>query len=281
VEQSNSILRGWPAPAKLNLFLRIVGRRDDGYHLLQTLFRFIDYSDELDYALREDGEIVRSGDSPVPAEDDLCVRAARLLKEVSGVSLGADINVRKRLPIGGGLGGGSSDAATTLIALNKLWRLDLSRAQLQQLALKLGADVPVFVYGENAFAEGIGERLKSVALPPKWYVVLAPQASVSTREVFADRELTRHSNPLKLGAFSLGCTGNDLAPVVLRKYPLVANALNWLKQNADKADVTGSGACVFAEFETESDARRVLAAAPIAGFVAKGLDRHPLKEYLR
>ena len=282
MEQPNRfVLRGYPAPAKLNLFLRVVGRRADGYHLLQTLFRFIDYSDELDFTLREDGKVVRIGDSPVPAEEDLCVRAARLMQNISGVSLGADINVKKRLPIGGGLGGGSSDAATTLIALNKLWQLDFSRAELQELALGLGADVPVFVFGENALAEGIGEQLKGVALPPKWYVVLAPKTSISTREVFADPELTRHSNPLKLGAFSLGCTGNDLAPVVLRKYPLVANALNWLKQNADKADVTGSGACVFAEFETESEARRVLAAAPIAGFVAKGLDRHPLKEYLR
>jgi 4-diphosphocytidyl-2-C-methyl-D-erythritol kinase len=270
-----------PAPAKLNLFLRVVGQRADGYHLLQTLFRFVDYGDELHFSLREDSEITRSGDSPVPAHEDLCVRAARLLQQTARAPFGAEIRIAKRLPIGGGLGGGSSDAATTLIALNRLWQIDYPRARLQELALELGADVPVFVFGENAFAEGIGERLKLVVLPAKWYVVLTPAASVSTREVFNDAQLTPYSNPLKLGAFSLGCAGNDLTPVVLRRYPAVASALNWLRQHADKADITGSGACVFAEFETESEARRVSAEAPVPGFVAKGLDSHPLKDWTR
>ena len=272
-------LRGCAAPAKLNLFLRVVGRRADGYHLLQTLFRFIDFGDELDFALRDDGEITRSGDSPVRAEEDSSVRAAGLLKRTAVVPFGADIRISKRIPIGGGLGGGSSDAATTLIALNRLWRINYSRMELQRLALQLGADVPVFVFGENAFAEGVGEMLTAVILPPKWYVVLAPAASISTREVFNAAKLTRHSNPLKLGAFSLGCTGNDLTPVVLRRYPDVAAALNWLRQSAPGADMTGSGGCVFAEFNNESEARQVLAAAPIAGFVAQGLDNHPLKDW--
>lgn len=273
-------LQGCAAPAKLNLFLRVIGRRADGYHLLQTLFRFIEIGDELDFTLRRDGEITRSGDSPIAVEEDLILRAARLLKRAARAPLGADIRIKKRIPIGGGLGGGSSDAATTLIALNRLWRIGYSREKLQRLALQLGADVPVFVFGENALAEGVGEMLTAVILPPKWYVVLAPAASISTREVFNEPELTRYSNPLKLSAFSLGRTGNDLTPVVLRKYPEVADALNWLRKNALRSDMTGSGACVFAEFDTENEARRVLAAAPISGFVAKGLDAHPLRNWL-
>ncbi|MGH8729592.1 MAG: 4-(cytidine 5'-diphospho)-2-C-methyl-D-erythritol kinase [Burkholderiales bacterium] len=269
-----------PAPAKLNLFLRVLGRRADGYHLLQTLFRFIDYGDTLDFVATEDGEITRLGDSPASVEEDLCLRAARLLQQTARVRAGAQIHLTKRIPIGGGLGGGSSDAATTLIALNRLWQVNYSRLELQQLALQFGADVPVFIFGENALAEGIGERLHTVSLPRKWYVVLAPNAFVSTREVFNDAELTRNSNPLKLGAFSLGESGNDLESVVCRRYPAVAEALNWLRKNAERAGMTGSGACVFAEFDSKSEARRILAAAPIDGFVAKGLDCHPLKEWL-
>ncbi len=269
-----------PAPAKLNLFLRVLGRRADGYHLLQTLFRFIDYGDTLDFVATEDGEITRLGDSPASVDEDLCLRAARLLQQTARVRAGAQIHLTKRIPIGGGLGGGSSDAATTLIALNRLWQVNYSRLELQQLALQFGADVPVFIFGENALAEGIGERLHTVSLPRKWYVVLAPNAFVSTREVFNDAELTRNSNPLKLGAFSLGESGNDLESVVCRRYPAVAEALNWLRKNAERAGMTGSGACVFAEFDSKSEARRILAAAPIDGFVAKGLDCHPLKEWL-
>jgi 4-diphosphocytidyl-2-C-methyl-D-erythritol kinase len=274
-------LSACPAPAKLNLFLRVIGRRDDGYHLLQTLFRFVDYGDSLDFTLTEDGAIIRTGTFSLPPEKDLCVLAARLLQETANVRAGAQIHTTKRLPIGGGLGGGSSDAATTLIALNRLWQINYSRAELQRLALKLGADVPVFIFGENAFAEGIGEVLCAVTLPPKWYVVLTPGVVISTREVFADPQLTRNSNPLKLGAFSLGESGNDLAPVVCRKHPVVADSLSWLQKHAQRAGMTGSGACVFAEFDSEREARRALAAAPIAGFVAKGLDSHPLRDWLR
>ena len=277
---SSSVLTGVPAPAKLNLFLRVIGRRDDGYHLLQTLFRFIDYCDWLDFVRTEAPAITRVGVSPVPPEEDLCVRAALLLQKTAKVRAGAEIAITKRLPIGGGLGGASSDAATTLIALNRLWQVNYSRAELQRLALQLGADVPVFIFGENAFAEGIGEVLHAVSLPPKWYVVLTPGVVVSTREVFNDAELTRNSNPLKLGAFSLGESGNDLAPVVFGKHAQIADSLNWLEKNAERVGMTGSGACVFAELEDEREAQRILKAAPIAGFVAKGLDSHPLIEWL-
>ncbi len=266
------------SPAKLNLFLHVVGQREDGYHLLQTVFRFIDYGDELGFAVREDGAVRRVTElAGVPAEADLCVRAARLLKERAGSRLGVDIELVKRLPMGGGLGGGSSDAATTLMVLNRLWQTGLARAQLQELALELGADVPVFVFGRSAFAEGAGERLAALQLPPAWYLVLVPETSVSTAEIFSAPELTRSTNAITIAAFSVGQGRNDLEPVVCRRYPRVARHLEWLRKYGD-ARMTGSGACVFCGFETEVQAQRVLSELPadMRGFVARGLDRHPL-----
>jgi 4-diphosphocytidyl-2-C-methyl-D-erythritol kinase len=266
------------APAKLNLFLHVVGRRADGYHLLQTAFRFIDYGDELGFSVRSDGAVRRVTElAGVSAEADLSVRAARLLKERTGSRLGVDIEMVKRLPMGGGLGGGSSDAATTLVVLNRLWRTGLARAQLQELALELGADVPVFVFGRSAFAEGLGERLAALQLPPAWYLVLVPETAVSTAEIFSAPELTRNTNAITIAAFSVGQGRNDLEPVVCRRYPQVARHLEWLRQYGD-ARMTGSGACVFCGFETEAQAQRVLSELPadMRGFVARGLDRHPL-----
>ena len=268
----------FPAPAKLNLFLHVVGRRKDGYHLLQTAFRFIDYGDELSLRVRADGAIRRiTALEGVPAEQDLSVRAAQALQRETGCREGVDIGIVKRLPMGGGLGGGSSDAATTLIALNRLWRTGLTRDRLQQLALILGADVPVFVFGKNAFAEGIGERLQAVPLPPAWYLILVPELVVSTAEIFSAAELTRNTNAITIAAFSVGQGRNDLEPVVCRRYPQVARHLEWLRRYGD-ARMTGSGACVFCAFDSEEQARTVLSELPaeMRGFVARGLERHPL-----
>jgi 4-diphosphocytidyl-2-C-methyl-D-erythritol kinase len=268
----------FPAPAKLNLFLHVVGRRHDGYHLLQTAFRFIDYGDELSFVVRADGAIRRTNPiEGITPEQDLSVRAARALQQATGCREGADIGIVKRLPMGGGLGGGSSDAATTLIVLNRLWRTGLSREQLQQLALSLGADVPVFVFGKNAFAEGIGERLQALRLPPAWYLILVPELAVSTAEIFSAAELTRNTNAITIAAFSVGQGRNDLEPVVCRRYPQVARHLEWLHRYGD-ARMTGSGACVFCAFDSEQRARRILSELPadMRGFVARGLDRHPL-----
>jgi len=276
-----------PAPAKLNLFLHVTGRRADGYHLLQTLFRFIDLSDTLHFTLREDGAVHRVNALPgVAEEQDLCVRAARLLQQETGCRLGVDITLEKRIPMGGGLGGGSSDAATTLLALNKLWQLGLSRVRLMQLGLTLGADVPVFVFGENAFAEGVGEQLQAFALPPAWYVVLFPPVEVPTAKIFTHPELTRDTNSITIRALPIGqqissvnWLVNDLQPVACKLYPEVANYLEILGKFAP-AMMTGSGACVFAEFASEAEAHRVLQQLPagMKGVVARGLSRHPLRE---
>jgi len=271
-----------PAPAKLNLFLHVIGRREDGYHLLQTLFRFLDFGDTVQVRVHREGMIERLGEvSGVPPEQDLLVRAARLLQQLAGVTTGAQIKLEKRLPLGGGLGGGSSDAATTLIALNRLWDLQWSRSQLQELGLKLGADLPVFLYGRSAFAEGVGERLQEVALDPAWYVVLIPPVAVSTASVFSDPELTRDSSPIKILRFSAGPGRNDLESVVCRRYPEVARHVEWLRRFGPAA-MTGSGACVFAAFDSEQAAEQVFRQRPggMQGFVAKGLDRHPLCEWL-
>ena len=268
----------YAAPAKLNLFLHVVGRRADGYHLLQTAFRFIDYGDELGFSVRDDGVVRRVTElAGVPAEADLCVRAARLLKYRARSRLGVDIELVKRLPMGGGLGGGSSDAATTLIVLNQLWQTGLAHAQLHELALELGADVPAFVFGRSTFAEGVGERLVALQLPPAWYLVLVPETPVSTAEIFSAPELTRNTNAITIAAFSVGQGRNDLEPVVCRRYPQVARHLQWLRQYGD-ARMTGSGACVFCGFETEAQAQRVVSELPadMRGFVARGLDLHPL-----
>jgi 4-diphosphocytidyl-2-C-methyl-D-erythritol kinase len=276
--------QGFLAPAKLNLMLRVVGRRPDGYHLLQTLFRFLDFGDELRISVREDGVIRGLHALPgVQPADDLTLRAAHALKQATGTRAGAEIELVKRIPFGSGLGGGSSDAATVLLVLNTLWKTGLTRERLQVLGLSLGADVPVFVFGESAVAEGIGEILTPVALGPAWYVVLTPQVSVATASVFTHPDLKRDSKTIKIQAFSVGDLAhhavNDLESLVCRLHPEVARHLDWLKQHGP-ALMTGSGAAVFASFATEMAARRVLAQLPdtMSGFVAKGLDRHPLRE---
>ena len=266
------------APAKLNLSLLVTGRRADGYHLLQTVFRFIDFADQIHLTVRQDGRIERTTAlAGVAANDDLTVRAARLLQQAAGVTLGVDIAVDKQLPLGGGLGGGSSDAATVLIALNRLWQLDWLPQRLQALALSLGADVPVFIFGESALATGVGEELTPLALPPAWYVVLMPPVGVATAGIFQDQDLIRDSIPLTIPPFSFVAGRNDLEAVVCRHYPEVAAHLAWLKQRG-AARMTGSGACVFAEFGSEAEARELLAGLPqtMRGIVARGLDRHPL-----
>ena len=269
----------FPAPAKLNLSLLVTGRRADGYHLLQTVFRLIDFCDVLRIAPRTDGRIVRAGAIPgVAVEDDLTVRAARALQAAAGCRLGVDIALDKRLPLGGGLGGGSSDAATVLLALNRLWGLDWPRARLQELALTLGADVPIFVFGESALATGVGEKLTALKLPPAWYVVLLPQVAVATARIFQDADLIRNSIPLTIPPFSFAAGRNDLEAVVCRHHPAVAEHLAWLRQQGP-ARMTGSGACVFAEFGDEAQARAVLNRLPqtMRGVLARGLDHHPLR----
>lgn len=271
-----------PAPAKINLFLHIVGRRPDGYHLLQTAFRMLDWGDEITLQWRDDGLILRTSDVPgVPAESDLVVRAARALQAASGSRFGADIGVLKRIPMGGGLGGGSSDAASVLLALNRLWGCGLSRQALQDLGLKLGADVPFFIFGETAFAEGVGEALRPLAVPPAWYVVVAPPVSVPTAEIFSAKELTRDTEILIMQGFAAHKTRNDMQAVVCVKYPEVAESLEWLSQYGD-ARMSGSGACLFAPFDTEGQARQVAASVPSGWkvWVARGLDRHPLKDWV-
>jgi 4-diphosphocytidyl-2-C-methyl-D-erythritol kinase len=276
----------YPAPGKLNLFLHVLGRRADGMHELQTVFRLIDRCDRIGIGVREDGEIRFSG--PFGAEN-LCVRAARLLKEASGTSKGADLELQKNLPVGGGLGGGSSDAATVLWVLNRLWNLNLARGELMALGLRLGADVPVFLFGRSALGEGIGERLTGLDLAPAWYLVLAPQVSVSTKEIFADAALTRDTKPLKIPPFLSGQGRNDLEASAVRRYPEIADALAWLRKRSPAGSfpprMTGSGACVFAEFARAQDAQALyteLAAAgqeSIRGFVARGLAHHPLNDW--
>lgn len=271
----------FPAPAKLNLFLHVVGQRPDGYHLLQTVFRLLDFSDELSFTLREDGlvKLVTRVDG-IPEDQDLCVRAAKLLQLKSGTTMGVDIALKKRIPMGGGLGGGSSDAATTLMALNQLWNLNWDQAKLLELGLQLGADVPIFIFGQNAFAEGVGEKLSAIRLPAAWYLVLIPPVHVSTAEIFSNKELTRNTIPIKIPPFSIWQGHNDLEPVVCSLYPEVSRSLKWLKQleNTTIAAMSGSGACVFAEFASESEANNAYECIPsdMTGFLTRGLDRHPM-----
>lgn len=274
----------YPAPAKLNLFLHVVGRRPDGYHLLQSVFTLIDRCDTLRFRVRDDGAIARVNDVPgVPSDEDLTVRAARALKAASGISLGADIEIEKRIPMGAGLGGGSSDAATTLRVLNDLWKTRMPLPSLARIGERLGADVPFFLFGRPAWAEGIGERLSEVNLEPRWYAVLTPPVGVPTREVFGAPELTRNTEAIKIEDFSArpesGMFKNDLEPVVVSRYPVVAEHLAWLGRHG-KARMTGSGSAVFAAFASREAAERVIAALPggMNGFVAGGLDRHPLRD---
>lgn len=268
----------YPAPAKLNLFLHVVGRRADGYHLLQTLFCFVDYGDRLTFSPLSDARVSLRNPLPgVPPESDLTVRAARLLQAETGCRRGVEIGLEKHLPLGGGLGGGSSDAATVLLALNHLWGLGLSRQRLQEIGLTLGADVPVFIFGRNAFAEGVGEALQPVDVPPTWYVVLEPPVQVPTALIFSAPELKRDSLPVRSGAWSPGFGRNDLEPVALSSFPVVAEYLNWLDQFGE-ARMSGSGACVFCGFERKEQAQVVLAQRPsgMRGWIAPGLDCHPL-----
>ena len=280
----------YPAPAKLNLFLHVTGRRADGYHSLQTLFRFVALEDTLRFVPRSDGRIALANPIPgVAPETDLTVRAAEALRRAAGIQDGVTIHMTKRLPMGGGLGGGSSDAATALIALNYLWRLGGSQAELQALALPLGADVPVFVFGQSAFAEGVGERLSPVGLPAAWYLIVHPGVSVPTAGIFTAPDLRRDTPAIDPAAWAQAlCQGigaNDLEGVAARLYPEVASALEWLRQQPETAGrvrMTGSGACVFAVFEAEMAAQAVLQRLPSAwqGWVTPGLDRHPLYELI-
>lgn len=287
-------LTWWPAPAKLNLFLHVTGRYDDGYHALQTVFQLIDRCDRIGLATRDDGRIERCTPlAGVPASQDLTVRAAQALQRHVGVALGADIHVVKRVPLGGGLGGGSSDAATVLLALNALWRAGLDLDELARIGLTLGADVPVFIRGASAWAEGRGERLEPLTLPPRWYLVIHPGTAVSTAEIFQAAELTRNSPIITIRDFSLtglGGVTNVCEPVVRARYPAVGEALDWLARQpgADNegasvtARMSGTGSCVFAAFEHREQAERIAARVPErwSGFVARGLDRSPLHELL-
>ena len=274
----------WPAPAKLNLFLHVTGRRADGYHELQTLFQLIDLCDTITITVRADGRIERPAGPPanVPAEADLTLRAALALQQATGTALGADLRVHKRIPQGAGLGGGSSDAATALLALNELWECRLSLDQLALLALPLGADVPVFIQGSSAWAEGIGERLTSVSLPPAWYVIIYPGIGISTREVFQSPELTRNSRLITIRAFFQSGGRNDCEPVVRARSPEVAAALDWLAREGSAA-LTGTGSCVFTARASAADAERLAARVPDRwmSFVARGLDASPVHEQLR
>lgn len=276
-------MTGWlqaPAPAKLNLFLRVTGRRADGYHELQTLFTFLDFGDSLAFKNREDGVIERlSGPEEVSADQDLSLRAARLLQKTAGVSLGMSLRLIKRLPMGGGLGGGSSDAATTLLVLNRLWGLDWSRQRLASLGLQLGADVPVFVHGASALACGIGEDLQPVDVPPRWYLVVFPGVSVATAAVFSAPDLTRNSIPVTIRDFSGRGIGNDLVEVACRLQPKVGRLMAWLGQYGE-ARMSGSGSCCYLDFEHEFEAHQVYRLMPegYQGFVARGLLHHPLRD---
>jgi 4-diphosphocytidyl-2-C-methyl-D-erythritol kinase len=274
----------YPAPAKLNLFLHVVGRRSDGYHLLQSAFTLIGFEDRLRFAIRDDGAVRRVNDVPgVPAEQDLAVRAALLLQEATGTPQGVDIEVDKRIPMGGGLGGGSSDAATVLLVLNDLWKTGFDREALAEIGAGLGADVAFFIFGRSAWAEGIGDRLTDLEIAPCWYVVLVPPVQVPTPVAYGAAELTRNTETLKIEDFSARPQGvrfhNDLEPVVVARYPEVREHLAWLRKHGD-ARMTGSGSCVFAAFDDRESAKRVMDALPgtMKGFIAQGLDRHPLLE---
>jgi 4-diphosphocytidyl-2-C-methyl-D-erythritol kinase len=278
----------YPAPAKLNLFLHIVGRLPDGYHLLQSVFTPIDLCDAIRIEVAGDGRIERVNDVPgVPAQEDLVVRAARLLKEATGTRLGARIEVEKRIPMGGGLGGGSSDAATVLRVLNRLWKAGFDDEALGEIGLSLGADVPFFVQGCPAWVEGIGDRLRPIELAPAWYVVLVPPVSVPTPAIYAAPELTRNTEALKMEDFSAHPLEilkeprfhNDMEGVVVARYPQVGEALAWLRRRAN-ARMTGSGGCVFAAFASRDAAQAVFTEMPATmhGFVARGLEHHPLRE---
>jgi 4-diphosphocytidyl-2-C-methyl-D-erythritol kinase len=273
------------APAKINLFLHITGRREDGYHTLQSIFLLLDYYDKIQLTITSDGQIKRTNViNEVPEAQDLCVRAAKALQEATHCKLGVDITLEKNIPMGGGLGGGSSDAATILLALNQLWQLNLSRIQLMQIGLKLGADVPFFIFGETAWAEGIGEQLSAVNLPKsfedQYFVVITPQIHVSTPQIFSNTRLTRDTKPLKIADFSNDAYSklfrNDLEKVVCEEFPTVANTLKWL-ESYGQARMSGSGASVFVVVNSKQVADKILLEKPLntVGFIANGLKYHP------
>jgi len=271
-----------PAPAKLNLMLHVTGRRDDGYHLLETVFQFIDLSDQLEFELVQDGRIERrAGNSPVAATDDIVTRTATLLQARYQVEQGVSIAIDKKIPIGGGLGGGSSNAATCLLALNQLWRLGLTLEQLSRIGLEIGADVPVFVAGRAAWATGIGEQLEPIELDRPIYLVIDPKIEVSTAQIFAAQELTRNCDPLTIRAFLSGSGSNVCEPVVRNLYPQVAAALDWLSEYAP-ARMSGTGACVFAAFDSLEQAEGVKSRVPEnwSGFVARAMNRNPVHQQL-
>jgi 4-diphosphocytidyl-2-C-methyl-D-erythritol kinase len=279
----NAAQTSWPAPAKLNLFLHVTGRRPDGYHQLQTLFQLIDLCDSIDIRVTDDGRIERPlGPSNVPPEEDLTLRAARALQSATATPRGAVLRVHKRIPQGGGLGGGSSDAATVLLALNHLWGTGLSLDQLAALGVRLGADVPVFIRGSSAWAEGVGEHLTPVQVPPRWYVVIYPGVGVSTREVFQSPELTRNSPLITIRAFFESGGRNDCERVVRARSAEVAEALEWLG-HLSAAHLTGTGSCVFAAVASAAEAQRLAVQVPDrwTGFVARGLEVSPVHERLR
>ena len=269
-----------PAPAKLNLFLHVTGRRADGYHTLQTLFQMLDWGDEIVLESRADGRIERVGGlSGVVSDDDLAVRAARLLQAETGGGHGAAISIDKRIPAGAGLGGGSSDAATVLLGLNRLWGLDWPLDRLAELGGKLGADVPVFVHGRTAFAEGIGDRLQPIDLPERWYVVVWPGVPVSTLAVFQAPELTRNTPALKIADLLGSATRNDLEPVAVRRCPSIAEALSWLAEHGE-VRMSGSGSSVFAPVADEAAAREIVAVSPWSAWAVRGVNVSPLHRAL-
>jgi 4-diphosphocytidyl-2-C-methyl-D-erythritol kinase len=275
-----------PAPAKLNLFLHVTGRRDDGYHLVETLLVPIDHGDRVTLTLRDDAQVVRTGGpAGLAADDDLVVRAARLVQRACGIARGIGIDVDKRIPLGSGLGGGSSDAATVLLGLNRAWQLGLTRRALMALALELGADVPFFIFGAPALARGIGELLEAVSLPPTWFVVVTPPVQVATAAIFAAPELTRTSRSAKMPVFPEGYGRNDLQAVAAARFPEIAASLDALSREAAGAApiaMSGSGACVFAAFSAEETALQALArvgCTGCTGFVARALNHHPLQRF--
>lgn len=277
----------WLAPAKLNLFIHVTGRRADGYHTLQTIFQFLDYCDELHITATAGSQLTLTCDTAIGADEgNLCLQAARLLQQRAGITQGAQIRLEKRIPIGAGLGGGSSDAASTLVALNQLWALNWPAAKLATLGAQLGADIPVFVQGQAAWAEGIGDELTPLPdLPEPWFAVIKPPISVPTAEIYQAPELTRDAPPRTIAGFLAGETGNSFEPVVIKRYPPIAEALDWLNKRVSgpdsgdgRARLTGTGACVFATFETQAEAEQGLEGLPASwfGFAAQGRNRSPL-----
>jgi len=274
----------WLAPAKINLFLHVTGRRSDGYHTLQTVYQFVDMCDVLQFSVREDSEVhLKSSFDQVPPEDNLVVKAARALQAHSGTRAGTDITLEKTIPTGGGLGGGSSDAATTLVALNEFWRLGLSIKELAEIGVTVSADVPVFVYGQASWAEGIGEKLTPVAPPEPWYLIVNPNCQASTEALFNSPELTRNTSPITIRDFMDGRSTNVFEPVAVARHPEIGVALDWLRLNYKgyRAKMSGTGSCVFTAFESEEAAQSLCDKLPdhLTGYVVKARNASPLYDF--